>query len=107
MNGGAGQRPLDEDLVARDVELELRRCPPSRVGAAVGDPAQRGRLTAQVAPPREGSLVDRKLDAGLARKPRRDPLEDPDQFVRLLGTGVDDREVEVLREAVGLLVTLA
>jgi hypothetical protein len=43
----------------------------------------------------------------LLQQPRGDALEDGDQLIGVLGAAVDDCEVEILREPVGLVVALA
>lgn len=43
----------------------------------------------------------------MSLRPGGDALEDRDQLVGLLGAAVDDGEVEILREPIGLVVALA
>jgi hypothetical protein len=102
----AHHRRLDEHLIARQIELELGRC---RLGvrAAVGEPRLCGRIAAQIAPLHKAALVDLQLHAGLFAQPRRHPREYLAQLLWVGRTAVAHREVEILGEAVGLVVTLA
>jgi len=99
-------RPVDENFIRGEVELHLRHVGIA-IGAAVGDPPLGRRLAAPVLSPLERSLVEYQVDTRLLQEPLRDLTEDSGQLVRLLRPPVNDREVEILREAKRLVVALA
>jgi hypothetical protein len=106
VDDAAHDRPLDEQLVAGQVELELGRHG-LRIRAAVGDPCLGSRAAAQIATLNERALVDDHLHTRLLAKPRRHSPEDLAQLLRIRGAALEDRKVKILGEPVGLVVALA
>src|SRR6266545_7095980 len=97
---------LDEYFVAGEIQLHFRELRPL-ARSAEGDPGLCRRIASPVHTSDKGTVVEHELDASLVSEPLTNPFEDREQGLGLFGTAFNDREVEIFRKAVGLVVALA
>ncbi len=106
MGDPSTDRRRDHRLVARQIDSELRKLRRA-ARAPKRDPANCRGISTTVPTAPKRVLANLQFDSRLVGEPVADPLKDRDQRLGFLVSAADDREVQVLGKAVGLVVALA
>jgi hypothetical protein len=99
-------RVMRDELIGREVDLDLGQSWRVR-RPSVGESPECRRVSRRLRRRTKDRSIDDELEAGVFCEPCRDLGEDRSEVFGRFRSAPEDGEVEILREAVGLVVALA